>query len=49
MIKEISMKARRLCAVILGFVFFGAGVLKLMDPVGTALIINEYFNFFHIT
>lgn len=48
MIKEISMKARRLCAVILGFVFFGAGVLKLMDPVGTALIINEYFNFFHI-
>lgn len=46
--KYISEKARRLCAMAAGFVFFAAGILKLMDPVGTALIINEYLGFFHL-
>lgn len=32
-------KVRRLCAVIVGLVFFVAGILKLMDPVGSMLIV----------
>ena len=40
---------RRLSAVLLGIVFFISGILKLMDPVGTSLIVGEYFNFFHLT
>lgn len=45
MLKEVT---RRLCAKIIGFVFFIAGTLKLMDPVGTSLIIKEYLNFLHL-
>lgn len=45
----IGNKARRFCAVVLGLVFFVAGILKLMDPVGTTLIIREYLNFLHIS
>lgn len=37
---------KRICAVILGGVLFAAGVLKLMDPLGTSLIVDEYFKFF---
>ena len=44
----IGSRFRRLCAVILGFVFFVAGVLKLMDPVGSMLIVREYLNFLHL-
>lgn len=39
---------KRICAVLIGFVFFGAGTLKLMDPVGTGLIVGEYFKFLHL-
>lgn len=46
--KKFYSMMRRFCAVIIGFVFFGAGVLKLMDPVGTGLIVKEYYNFLHI-
>ena len=43
------MKAlRRFCAVLAGFVFYVSGILKLMDPVGTSLIVGEYLHFFHI-
>lgn len=38
---------RRICAIVAGLVFFASGVLKLMDPVGSGLIVNEYFKFFH--
>lgn len=31
-----------------GLVLFVAGVLKLMDPVGTSLIVGEYMNFLHL-
>ena len=41
-------KVRRLCAVIVGLVFFVAGILKLMDPVGSMLIVREYFSFLHL-
>ena len=38
--------ARRLSALLIGLVFFTAGFLKLMDPVGSGLIVEEYFKFF---
>ena len=38
---------RRICTVLLGLVFFVAGMLKLMDPVGAGLVMDEYFKFFH--
>lgn len=41
------MKAvRRVCAVIIGMVFTLAGLLKLMDPVGSGLVMEAYLNFF---
>ena len=39
---------RRLCAVLIGVVFFVAGLLKLMDPVGAGLVVTEYFKFLHL-
>ena len=39
---------RRLSAILIGFVFFLAGVLKLMDPVGSALVVEEYLKFLHL-
>jgi len=43
------MKAvKRTCAFIIGLVFFGAGLLKLIDPVGSGLVVEEYFKFLHI-
>ncbi|MDO5443199.1 MAG: DoxX family protein [Bacteroidia bacterium] len=39
---------RRFCTVLAGLVFFGAGMLKLMDPVGAGLVVDEYFKFFHM-
>lgn len=41
--------ARRISAVLLGFVFFIAGILKLMDPVGAGLVVEAYLKFFHLT
>ena len=39
---------KRICAVIIGTVLFIAGVLKLMDPLGTSLIVEDYLRFFHL-
>lgn len=39
---------RRISAAIVGFVFFLAAILKLMDPVGARLVVEEYFKFLHI-
>ena len=39
---------RRLSAILIGFVFFLAGVLKLMDPVGSGLVVEEYLRFLHL-
>ena len=36
---------RRLCAIIVGAVFFLAGALKLMDPVGAGVVAEEYLRF----
>lgn len=43
------MKAvRRLCAVLVGLVFFVAGILKLMDPVGAGLVVESQLRFLHL-
>lgn len=42
-------KLRRACAWIIGAVFAISGILKLMDYVGTGLIVTEYFKFLHLT
>jgi uncharacterized membrane protein YphA (DoxX/SURF4 family) len=42
----IHHSIRRACAVIIGLVFFVAGMLKLMDPVGAGLVVSEYLKFF---
>lgn len=39
---------RRACAVVIGLVFFIAGMIKLMDPVGARLVVSEYLKFFHL-
>ena len=38
----------RLAAVILGLVLLAGGLLKLMDPVGSQLVIESYLNFLHL-
>jgi len=43
------MKAvRKIAILIIGFVLFIAGFLKLMDPVGAGLVMGDYFRFFHL-
>ena len=42
------LKSRRFCGFLCGFVFFTSGILKLMDPVGTGLIMDKYLDFLHI-
>lgn len=39
---------RRIAAALLGTVLFVAGVLKLMDPVGTTLLVDGYLGFFRV-
>ena len=39
---------RKFCPLVIGAVFFIAGLLKLMDPVGAGLVVEEYFKFLHI-
>ena len=46
--KGFHLGLRRLCSVLLGLVFFIAGMLKLMDPVGAGLVVDEYLEFFHL-
>lgn len=38
----------KICASVLGIVFMLSGIVKLMDPVGTGFIMEEYFKFLHI-
>lgn len=39
---------KRFCGFITGFVFFLSGIVKLMDPVGAGLVMDEYFSFLHL-
>lgn len=42
-------RLRRAAAVLLGIVFLLSGLLKIEDPVGTMLIVTEYFKFLHLS
>ena len=46
--KKAHHSLRRFCAILIGLVFLASGLLKLLDPVGTGLIVSEYFKFFHL-
>jgi len=46
--KDLRYILRRVSACIIGIVFFIAGSLKLMDPVGAGLVVSEYLKFFHL-
>ena len=46
--KKAHHRFRRFCAILIGLVFLASGLLKLLDPVGTGLIVSEYFKFFHM-
>lgn len=41
-------RLRGLSAILIGFTFVLSGTFKLMDPIGTSLIVSEYWNFFHL-
>ncbi len=45
--RRFHINVRRFCVILVGLVFFVSGMLKLMDPVGTSLIVTEYLRFFH--
>lgn len=47
--KTTPLEYRRYFAVLIGLVFFCAGLLKLMDPVGAGLVVSEYFKFLHLS
>lgn len=47
--KRFHIGLRRLCSVLLGMVFFVSGCLKLIDPVGAGLVMEEYFKFLHLS
>ncbi len=44
----ILERSKRFCGYLVGIVFFISGVFKLMDPVGTGLIVSEYYKFMHL-
>ncbi len=46
--KYILQRMRRFCGFIAGFVFYISGILKLLDPVGAGLVMDEYYNFLHL-
>ena len=46
--RYLLLRLKRFCGYIVGFVFFISGILKLMDPVGAGLVVDEYYRFMHI-
>ena len=46
--KKAHHRLRRFCAILIGLVFLASGLLKLLDPVGTGLIVSEYLKFFRL-
>lgn len=46
--KYLILRLKRFCGFIAGFVFFIAGVFKLLDPVGAGLVMKEYMDFLHV-
>ena len=46
--KKAHHRLRRFAAILIGLVFLCSGLLKLLDPVGTGLIVTEYLKFFRL-
>ena len=46
--KYLYLRLKRFCGFVAGFVFFIAGIFKLLDPVGAGLVMKEYMDFFHL-
>ena len=41
-------KYKKWCSITVGLIFGVSGILKVMDPVGTGLIVEAYFRFMHL-
>lgn len=39
---------KKWCSIVVGLVYVVSGLLKVMDPVGTGLIVEAYFRFMHL-
>lgn len=39
---------KKWCSIVVGLLYVASGLLKVMDPVGTGLIIEAYFRFIHL-
>ena len=39
---------KKWCSIVVGLLYVASGLLKIMDPVGTGLIIEAYFRFMHL-
>ena len=46
--RYILKRMRRFCGYVAGFVFYISGILKLLDPVGAGLVMDEYYSFLHL-
>ena len=46
--KYLLLRLKRFCGFAAGIVFFIAGILKLLDPVGAGLVMKEYMDFLHV-
>ena len=46
--RTFLLHLKRFCGYIAGIVFFLSGIVKLMDPVGAGLVMDEYYQFLHI-
>lgn len=46
--KYFALRTRRLLAFIAGAVYVFSGISKLLDPVGAALVMDAYMDFFHV-
>ena len=45
---KFYLRLRRFSAFIIGITFIISGIFKLLDPVGTGLIVKDYYSFFHL-
>lgn len=46
--KKTHQKFRRFAAILVGIVLIASGLLKIIDPVGTMLKVQEYMKFLHL-
>ena len=46
--RYLITKARRFCGFLAGIIFYISAILKLLDPVGAGLVMDEYFHFLHL-